>query len=89
MDADAGEAGIASHAETVHQASASAIHLSEPESEVEEGREGNVDSMETDEEPASGSRIPSSATEKSPGVPTCFAHFRVALMQYFGTMHTV
>lgn len=80
MDTNAGEAGIASQAENLHQASESFVPLSKGEDEEEEGREGNVDSMETDEEPASGSRIPSSTMEKSPGVVVCLRQSQVALL---------
>ena len=75
MEAGAGEAGSASLAGGVHQASESTVHLSKGVKE----EEGNVDSMETDEEPAVASGVPSSTTGKSSGVAICIRHLRMAL----------
>ena len=77
IEAGEGEARNNSHSDDVHQASGSAMPLSvaekeEEDDEEEEGIDGNVDSMETDEEPASGSRLPSSMMEKSRGMVVCY-----------------
>ena len=85
MEAGAGQAGSALLAGAVRQASISTAHPSGGASK----EEGNVDIMETDEEPALGSGIPSSATEKSSGVAVCIIYLAVALVAGLYALHNV
>lgn len=78
LEADAGEDGNISHPDE-HQASTSARPLSKGEREGEDGKEGNVDFMETDDVPTSESRVPSSTREKIPGVASCFMYSSLTL----------